>query len=58
MLKTKIYKQCNKNCGSCKACKEFAKVVREIDLTKVSKHETELKNRRFETHENKIRFLG
>jgi hypothetical protein len=47
MLKTKIYKPCSKKCNKCPSCKAFARVVREIDITKVSKHEIETKNRRF-----------
>jgi hypothetical protein len=39
MLKTKIYKPCSKNCNKCPSFKAFARVVREIDITKVSKHE-------------------
>jgi 7-cyano-7-deazaguanine synthase in queuosine biosynthesis len=46
MLNSKVYKQCSKKCGKCPSCKAFAKVLREIDLTKVSKHEIETKNRR------------
>jgi hypothetical protein len=35
----KVYKPCEKKCGQCKPCKEFAKVVKEIDLTKRSERD-------------------
>lgn len=35
----KVYKPCEKKCNKCEQCKEFAKVVKEIDLTKRSDHD-------------------
>ena len=31
-----VYRQCDDKCGTCKACKTFAKVARQIDVTKQS----------------------
>lgn len=42
----KIYKPCESKCGKCKPCKEFEKVVKQIDLTRVSKYEIETRNKR------------
>lgn len=35
----KVYKPCEKKCSKCDRCKEFAKVVKEIDLTKRSERD-------------------
>ena len=35
----KSYKPCEKKCGKCDPCKDFAKVVQQIDLTKRSKRD-------------------
>ena len=46
----KVYRPCEKRCGSCKACKEFDKVVGEIDLDRLSpyqrQHQADIERRR------------
>lgn len=34
-----VYKPCENKCGRCAPCKDFAKVLKQIDLTARSKHE-------------------
>jgi 7-cyano-7-deazaguanine synthase in queuosine biosynthesis len=34
-----VYKPCGNKCGTCKPCKAFAKVLKEINLTTRSKYE-------------------
>lgn len=46
MLNTQVYKPCEPKCGECRPCREFQKVVSAIDLKRVSKYETEAKNKR------------
>ena len=43
IVMTKIYKKCEKKCNKCDQCKEFAKVVKEIDLTKRSERDKMVK---------------
>ena len=34
-----IFKPCEKKCGTCKRCKDFDKVLREMDLSRTSPSE-------------------
>ena len=34
-----VYRPCAMKCGKCKACKDFAKVLSEMNLTVRSKHD-------------------
>ncbi len=44
-MTAKTYKLCDKKCGSCRKCKEFQKVVSQIDLSKKSPHQVATENR-------------
>lgn len=36
MLSTKVYKRCDAQCYKCRQCREFAKIVEEIDVERES----------------------
>jgi 7-cyano-7-deazaguanine synthase in queuosine biosynthesis len=43
MTEATVYKPCVNKCGTCRKCKDFAKVLQEIDIDRTSKYERQLR---------------
>jgi hypothetical protein len=43
LTNAKVYKRCDTQCYKCRQCREFAKVVEEIDLEQISRFERQQK---------------